>query len=128
MDLEQSTSDRAQWLRDFPDRPLDLSVNVSGRQLFGNGFRSIVERILSSTNMDAAVLILELTENVLIHDNERAATVLADLKAMGVRLAFDDFGTGYSSLFYLRRFPVDIVKIDRASISNIDGPPRAEPP
>jgi diguanylate cyclase (GGDEF)-like protein len=117
--LEQSSSDRARWLRDFPQRPLDLSVNVSGRQLLSNGFRGIVDNTLSATGTNPTTLILELTENVFIEDNERAMTILTDLKALGVRLALDDFGTGFSSLSYLRRLPVDIVKIDRLFVSDI---------
>jgi diguanylate cyclase (GGDEF)-like protein len=118
--LEHSCRDRAQWLHDFPDRPLDLSVNVSARQLLSNGFAGIVDNLLSTTDMNPAALVLELTENVLIEDSDRVMTVLADLKSVGVRLALDDFGTGYSSLSYLRRLPVDIVKIDRLFVSNID--------
>ena len=81
--------------------------------------------MLGSTGMQAGALILELTENVLIEDNERAMNVLADLKDLGVRLALDDFGTGFSSLSYLRRLPVDIVKIDRAFVSDIESDPES---
>jgi Amt family ammonium transporter len=123
--MEQSSSQRARWLHDFPERPLDLSVNVSGRQLLSNGFCGTVENTLSATGMAPAALILELTENVLIEDNERAMTVLTDLKALGVRLALDDFGTGFSSLSYLRRLPVDIVKIDRLFVSDIAKRPQS---
>jgi EAL domain-containing protein (putative c-di-GMP-specific phosphodiesterase class I) len=70
--------------------------------------------------MDPAHLVLEMTENIFIEDGERAVTVLADLKDLGIRLALDDFGTGYSSLSYLRRLPIDIVKIDRTFIADID--------
>ena len=73
--------------------------------------------------MDPAALILEMTENIFIEDSERAMTVLADLKDLGVRLALDDFGTGYSSLSYLRRLPIDIVKIDQGFIADIGRAP-----
>ncbi len=123
--LDQSGSIRAQWLSDFPDRPLDLFVNVSGRQLLSQGFCDVVDTMLSSTGMDPAALILELTENTLVENHARAMTVLTDLKALGVRLALDDFGTGYSSLSYLRRLPVDIVKIDQALIAEVNEHPES---
>jgi EAL domain-containing protein (putative c-di-GMP-specific phosphodiesterase class I) len=69
--------------------------------------------------MDPAALVLEITENVFIEDIERAMTVLVDLKELGIRLAVDDFGTGYSSLTYLRRLPIDMVKIDQSFIADI---------
>jgi diguanylate cyclase (GGDEF)-like protein len=125
--LENSCRDRARWLHDFPDRPLDLSVNVSGRQLLSKGFAALVDDLLSSTDMDPGALLLELTENVLIEDSDRAMTVLADLKTLGVRLALDDFGTGYSSLSYLRRLPIDVVKIDRTFVSDIHDDPASGP-
>ena len=75
--------------------------------------------------MDPTALVLEMTENILIEDSERAMTVLVDLKELGIRLALDDFGTGYSSLSYLRRLPIDIVKIDQGFIADIDHAPAA---
>jgi EAL domain-containing protein (putative c-di-GMP-specific phosphodiesterase class I) len=98
---------------------MDLAVNVSARQLTGQGFCASVERLLAGTHMDPKALVLEMTENIFIEDSERAMMVLADLKDLGIRLALDDFGTGYSSLSYLRRLPIDIVKIDRAFIADI---------
>ncbi len=117
--LERSCKDRMQWLRQHPDGPLDLAVNVSARQLMGSGFRDTVARILDTTGMDPAALILEVTESIFLDDGPRAMTVLAGVKELGVRLALDDFGTGYSSLSYLRRFPVDIIKIDRGFVDEI---------
>ncbi len=121
--LEQAGRDRAQWLRDAPERPLHLAVNVSGRQLLSNGFCVLVDDMLTSTGMSPEALILELTENVLIDDTERTLNVLGDLRSLGVRLALDDFGTGFSSLSYLARLPIDILKIDRAFVADIDGNP-----
>ncbi len=121
--LERSCKDRMQWLRQHPDGPLDLAVNVSARQLMGSGFRDTVARILDTTGMDPAALILEVTESIFLDDGPRAMTVLAGVKELGVRLALDDFGTGYSSLSYLRRFPVDIIKIDRGFVDEIGTKP-----
>jgi EAL domain-containing protein (putative c-di-GMP-specific phosphodiesterase class I) len=73
--------------------------------------------------MDPTALVLEMTENIIIEDTERALTVLSDLRDLGVRLALDDFGTGYSSLSYLRRLPIHIVKIDQSFISDIGHDP-----
>ena len=121
--LERACTDRGGWLAEHPDQPLDVSVNVSVRQLMGHGFRDTVDTILAATQMDPAALVLELTEGVFIEDGTRAKEVLADLKALGVRLALDDFGSGYCSLGYLRRLPVDIIKIDQGFAAEIGHDP-----
>ena len=123
--LERACRDRGTWLRQHPGTPLDLSVNVSPRQVMDPGFAGTVAAILDKTGMDPAALILELTEGVFVDDPARAMTVLADLKGLGLRVALDDFGTGYSSLSYLREFPVDIVKIDQGFIADIGREPTA---
>lgn len=117
--LERSCRDREQWVAAHPDRPLDLSVNVSASQLMGPGFCAAVSDVLDTTGMDPSALVLEVTEGIFIEDSDRAMSVLADLKELGVRLALDDFGTGYCSLGYLRRFPVDMVKIDQGFVADI---------
>ena len=121
--LERSCRDRVRWLADHPDKPLELAVNVSGRQLMSPDFRAIVTGVLERTGMDPTALILEVTEDIFIEDSERSMTVLTDLKRLGIRLALDDFGTGYSSLSYLRRLPVHIVKIDQSFITDIGQAP-----
>ncbi len=124
--LERGCRDRVRWAHDHPTTPLDLAVNVSARQLIGPGFGAKVAAVLTTTGMDPAALQLEMTENILIEDSERAMSVLAELNELGVRLALDDFGTGYSSLSYLERLPIHIVKIDQRFIANIGrGPGRA---
>ena len=121
--LERSCRDRGRWLHEHPGAPLDLAVNVSARQLMSPDFCATVASVLDRTGMDPTALILEMTENIFIEDSERAMTVLADLKGLGIRLALDDFGTGYSSLSYLRRLPIDIVKIDQSFIADIGQDP-----
>jgi predicted signal transduction protein with EAL and GGDEF domain len=118
--LERACTDRGRWLQDHPDAPLELAVNVSAHQVMASDLRATVRTVLERTDMDPSALALELTENVFLHDSARAISVLTDLKELGIRLALDDFGTGYSALNYLRRLPIDIVKIDRSFVSDID--------
>jgi diguanylate cyclase (GGDEF)-like protein len=120
--LDQSCRDRARWLAENPQQPLDLAVNVSARQLVSRDYANTVATTITSTGMDPAALILEVTENIIIDDSERSLAVLHQLKDLGVRIAMDDFGTGYSSLSYLRRLPIDIVKIDQGFIADITHP------
>ena len=79
--------------------------------------------MLAETGLAPHLLTLELTESVLMQDAEAATAMLVDLKSLGVRLAIDDFGTGYSSLNYLRRFPIDELKIDRSFVASLDDGP-----
>jgi EAL domain-containing protein (putative c-di-GMP-specific phosphodiesterase class I) len=96
---------------------------VSGRQLQHPAFVAEVATVLASTGLAPQLLTLELTESVLMQDAEAATAVLVELKRLGVRLAIDDFGTGYSSLNYLRRFPIDELKIDRSFVASLDDGP-----
>ncbi|WP_119156618.1 EAL and GGDEF domain-containing protein [Caldimonas tepidiphila] len=98
-------------------RPLRVSVNLSGRQLRSPQLVPEVRQILEQTGLDPGLLELELTESAFIEDMESSAETLRALKALGVQLAVDDFGTGYSSISYLRRFPVDVVKLDRTFVT-----------
>jgi diguanylate cyclase (GGDEF)-like protein/PAS domain S-box-containing protein len=102
-------------------REVRMSVNVSARQLQHPDFVGHVEEALESSGFPPACLTLELTETVLLSSGDRVEQQLMVLKAMGISLALDDFGTGYASLAYLRRLPVDIVKIDRSFTAAIDG-------
>jgi diguanylate cyclase (GGDEF)-like protein/PAS domain S-box-containing protein len=105
----------AEWHHD--GLPLAVSVNISGRQLESGSFLTDVIDALSTSGLAPGALVLEFTENVLMGDAEATIGRLEALKAIGVRIAIDNFGTGYPSLAYLRRFPVDILKIDRSFIS-----------
>ncbi len=96
-----------------------IAVNVSSTQLMAYGFPRIVEGVLCRTGLDPRELVLETTEGILLGDGDRAAQVLVDLKALGVRVALDDFGSGYSSLQYLRTFSVDIVKVGQSSVADL---------
>jgi EAL domain-containing protein (putative c-di-GMP-specific phosphodiesterase class I) len=120
--LEHACRDHATWLAAYPDAELTLAVNVSARQLMSEGFAATVLSVMTRTGMPSGALILEVTENILIDDSERAMLALSDLKKLGVRLALDDFGTGFSSLSYLRRLPIDIVKIDQTFIADVAPP------
>ena len=100
---------------------LYVSVNVSGRQLADPGFAEAVRTALQTSGLAPERLILELTETLLISE-AAARPVIEDLKRSGVRLAVDDFGSGFSSLDYLRRFPIDILKIDRSFVETLDQP------
>ncbi|MGQ0803960.1 MAG: putative bifunctional diguanylate cyclase/phosphodiesterase [Actinomycetota bacterium] len=99
---------------------LGVSVNISPRQLHTDELLEDVGGALRESGLSAAHLILEITETAMMHDTEMSIRRLRALQATGVRIAVDDFGTGYSSLSYLQRFPVEILKIDRAFVSAID--------
>jgi diguanylate cyclase (GGDEF)-like protein/PAS domain S-box-containing protein len=109
----------AHMQRECPrDPPLSIAVNVSAFQLQRPEFIDEVREVLEETGIPPASLILELTESVMMRDMDLSTMHMNSLRALGVRLAIDDFGTGYSSLNYLRRFPVDILKIDRSFLAD----------
>jgi diguanylate cyclase (GGDEF)-like protein len=99
---------------------LNMSVNVSANQLMAPDFTATVAAVLSGADTDPTMVTLEMTESVFVQDTERALVVLGELKDLGVTLALDDFGTGYSSLTYLKRFPIDIVKIDQDFVADLE--------
>ena len=96
-----------------------MTVNVSPEQL-GNALLRDIAEALDVHGLPATSLVLELTETSLLHDSESALALLAQLRSLGIQIAIDDFGTGYSSLRYLRRFPVDILKIAKPFIDGIE--------
>jgi diguanylate cyclase (GGDEF)-like protein/PAS domain S-box-containing protein len=99
--------------------PMRLSVNFSARQFQQPTFISDINQILKDTNLDPRWLELELTESSIMKDPEEAIGKLHELKLMGIKVAVDDFGTGYSSLNYLKRFPIDTLKIDKTFVSDV---------
>jgi EAL domain-containing protein (putative c-di-GMP-specific phosphodiesterase class I) len=94
--------------------PLRISVNVSARQFNEQSLLDRVQQAIRDEGIPPDHLELEITESTAMHDVQLTADILDALDALGVRLAIDDFGTGYSSLAYLKRFPLDVLKIDRA--------------
>ncbi len=98
---------------------LSMAVNVSGRQLADPRFPSLVARTLTDAGLRPEALVLEITESILLGEHTDYESVLSDLHALGLRLSIDDFGTGYSSLAYLRRFPVDQLKVDRGFVRDV---------
>jgi diguanylate cyclase (GGDEF)-like protein len=115
--LERACAQTVAW--NEAGHRLRISVNVSGLQLHDPGFVGSVAQILRTTGLDPSQLCLELTESTLMDDALRVSDVLTELKEVGVDLSVDDFGTGYSSLAYLKRFPVDELKIDRSFVSSL---------
>jgi EAL domain-containing protein (putative c-di-GMP-specific phosphodiesterase class I) len=116
--LERACTDIAR----SPDpavRALHVAVNLSTRQLADPAIVETVRGALARTGLPAGRLVLEVTETSVIANPEATSRQLHALKQLGVRLALDDFGTGYSSLVYVRRFPVDIIKIDRTFITGM---------
>jgi len=105
---------------------LDVSVNVSGRQLDHDAIIDDVRDALQVSGLPASSLIIEVTETALMHNVDATALRLHAIKALGVRVAVDDFGTGYSSLAYLRQFPVDCLKIDRMFTNAITTSPESK--
>jgi diguanylate cyclase (GGDEF)-like protein/PAS domain S-box-containing protein len=116
--LEEACRQVAAWQADYGFSPSPrLSVNLSARQLQDPALVGDVASVLDRSGLDPARLVLEITESMLMEEPEEAVKRLQALRDLGVRLAIDDFGTGYSSLSYLRRFPVHILKIDKAFVA-----------
>ena len=123
--LRAAVRQLVRWTADLPAAAtLELAVNASGRSLAEADVADRVLAVLREEGLDPKRLLLEVTEGVLI--DERVADRLQQLRSAGVRIALDDFGTGWSSLTYLRRFPVDVLKLDRSFVTGIADGPGAE--
>ena len=110
----------AEWRGLFgPTANLSVGVNMSTIQLASPGLAGMVARAIKRTKVDPADLSLEITESALLVDNLAGIEILMELRALGLHLALDDFGTGYSSLSYLRRFPVEMVKVDKGFVGGL---------
>ena len=119
--LREACRQARAWL-DAGLGPMPVAVNISTVEFRSKHFLEGIRAILMETGLEPPFLELELTESVLMQHPESTASVLRALKSIGVRLAVDDFGTGYSSLSYLRRFPIDVLKLDRSFLHDIACP------
>ena len=118
--LERACRDGAALQLAYPsDPPLAMSVNLSARQLQRPAIVDDVRRVLAETGLEPSSLVLEITETAVMRDLDASILRLHELKGLGVRLAIDDFGAGYSSLTSIRRFPVDILKVDRSFVEGV---------
>ena len=121
--LEEACRQAQEWHEQHPnaDAPLRMSVNISARQLQRPDelVREVV-RVLEETRLAPDRLVLEITESMLMGDAEYNVDVLGKLKDLGIRIAVDDFGTGYSNLAYLKRFPVDLLKVDKSFVDGLE--------
>lgn len=120
--LREACRQLRSWL-DTGLRPGPMAINVSAVEFRDKAFLKGVGDILKETSLEPGHLEIELTESVLMQDDEFTTDVLQSLKTMGVQLAIDDFGTGYSSLSYLKRFPIDALKIDKSFVGDISTDP-----
>jgi diguanylate cyclase (GGDEF)-like protein len=112
--LRQACTEAAAWAK-----PVRVAVNLSPAQFKSRSVVQAVINALAISGLEASRLELEITESVLLHDNEATLATLHQLRAFGIKISMDDFGTGYSSLSYLRSFPFDKIKIDRSFIKDI---------
>lgn len=117
--LETACAQLKAWQDNPQARDLILSVNVSPRQFRQTGFIEQVRHAVRSHAINPNQLKLELTENILLEDVENTIRIMGELKAIGIRFSLDDFGTGYSSLQYLKRLPLDQIKIDRSFVQDL---------
>lgn len=123
--LETACWQAMEWVeKGYPE--LQIAINLSARSLKDDKFPDRIDRMFRRAGLPANRLELELTESMLMDDVDASVATLRALKAKGVKLAIDDFGTGYSSLSYLQRFPVDILKIDRSFVRNLEQHPAGE--
>lgn len=120
--LEEAASQAARWQAEH-GRPFVVSVNLSARQLAQPDLAASVGEVIERTGVDPADLCLEITESVLMDDAQTVLSAIEEVRSLGVCFAIDDFGTGYSSLGYLKRFPVDRVKIDRSFVVGLGTDP-----
>ena len=120
MVLKQALRTAGAWQRRLQTGHLRyVSVNVSARQFRTPGFVDEVRHALADSGVESGLLMLEITESLLLRDDERVWSDLVRLRDRGVRIAIDDFGTGYSSLSYLRQVPIDVLKVDKSFIDTM---------
>ncbi len=123
--LRQTLETMAGWRSDGRTA-LPVAVNLSAGQLGNPALASEIDALLREYGLPSSLLELELTESMLMGDADQVRAILFRLKDLGIKLSIDDFGTGYSSLSYLKRFPVDVLKIDRSFVADLPGDPEGE--
>ena len=118
--LEEACRQIRKWQDQFPQHPpLQISVNLSGKQFTQANLIEQISRLLRETEIDPHTLKLEITESMMMENIDTAINMLEQLRRLGIELSMDDFGTGYSSLSYLHRFPISTLKIDRSFVSRM---------
>jgi len=117
--MRQACAQISTWRSIRPDDDLHVAVNVSPQQLLTGDLRALVEMALDEHGLPASALWLEITESILVDSDTESVDTLVALRTMGLTLAIDDFGTGYSALSYLKRMPVQVVKIDRSFVNGV---------
>ena len=123
--LGEACRQAREWQERYPgEPPLSVCVNLSAEQIRYSGLIQDVGSALSESGLGPGNLVLEITESTLMQDTEANEILIEELKALGVKLAIDDFGREYSSLSYLKRLPVDVLKIDRSFVENLGKDPR----
>ena len=120
MIMRKAVKDAKRW----PN--LKVAINVSASQMKSADFMATIREIMATADINPAQIEIEITEGVLLNDDNVTQHILRDIRHMGFSIALDDFGTGYSSLSYLNRYPVDKIKIDRSFVSNLGADPEAE--
>ncbi len=117
--LNQACQQLRQWQMQYPQLPLSVSVNLSGKQFMRPDLIPQIDRALVANEVSGRFLKIEITETVLIQNSQAAIELLRQLRQRHIQICMDDFGTGYSSLSYLHRFPIDILKIDKSFIDSL---------
>lgn len=117
--LNQACQQLRQWQQQYPHLNLFVNVNLSGKQFMRPDLLSQIDRVLAINHLSGKSLKIEITESVLIQNSQAAIDLLRQLRQRRIQVCMDDFGTGYSSLSYLHRFPIDVLKIDKAFINSL---------
>ncbi len=117
--LAEACHNQARWHREFPQAKTTVSVNVSSLQLHDRHFLTKLKNILDSSRLPPDYLVLEITETILLDEFVSECRLLHEISALGVKIALDDFGTGYGSFSYLKKHPIDHIKIDRSFVDNL---------
>jgi diguanylate cyclase (GGDEF)-like protein/PAS domain S-box-containing protein len=117
--LGRSCGQAARWHAERPDHPLVVRVNLSAVQLAEAGLLDDLDDVLEITGLPPHLLCLEITETAMLHETGTVRTNMAGIHRRNIKVAIDDFGTGYASLTYLRRYPIEVVKLDRSFVTNL---------